>query len=71
MRVQELLNKFANDNFLITVDGWCEELSFREYENEKKQEYWKNLKNRKIASLAILTTNEQPELCISLEKESE
>lgn len=71
MRVQELLNKFSNDNFLITVDGWCEELSFREYENEKKQEYWKKFKNRKIASLAILTTNEQPELCISLEKESE
>lgn len=71
MRVQELLNKFSNDNFLITVDGWCEELSFCEYEDEKKQTYWEQFKNRKIASLAILTTNERPELCISLEKESE
>ena len=68
MRLQELLNKFTNEDFLITADGWCDELSFYEYENEKKEDYWKNYKNRKIKSLAIITTNEQPELCITLEK---
>ena len=69
MRVQELLNKFTNDSFMITCDGWCEELPFSEYDEEKKQDYWKKYKDRKIKSLAIITTNERPELCISLEEE--
>lgn len=67
MRLQELLNKFTNTNFLLTVDGWCEEMSFEEYEGEKKEEYWNKYKNKKIKSLAILTTNDMPELCITLE----
>ena len=67
MRLQELLNKFTNVNFLLTVDGWCDELSFYEYEDEKKQEYWKKYKDRKVKNLAILTTNELPELCVTLE----
>ena len=40
MRLQELLNKFTDSDFLVTVNGWCEEMPFGEYENEKKEEYW-------------------------------
>ena len=68
MRLQELLNKFTNEDFLVTVNDWCDELSFEEYEDEKKKEYWKKYKDRKVKSLAILTTNGRPELCIVLEK---
>lgn len=67
MKLQTFLNKFTNDDFLLTVDGWCEEMPFSEYINEKENcTYWKNYKNREIKSFAILTTNDRPELCISL-----
>lgn len=68
MRLQELLNKFTNEDFLLTVDGWCEELEFSSYEEEKKEDYWKKYKDRKVSSMAILTTNGRPELCIRLEE---
>ena len=67
MRLQELLNKFTNSDFLITVNGWCEELSFSEYEDEKKADYWMNYKDKKVKSMSILTTNFTPELCITIE----
>lgn len=66
MKLQTFLNKFTNDNFMITVDGWCDEMWFSEYENEKTMDYWKMFKDREIKSFAILTTNEKPELCIKL-----
>lgn len=66
MKLQNFLNKFTNDDFLLTVDGWCNELHFSEYENEKEEEYWKEYKDRKIESFSILTTNGLPELCIKL-----
>jgi len=69
MRLQEVLNKFTNSDFIITVDGWCDELDFSEYEEEKKQDYWKKYKDRKVKGMAILTTNGRPELCIRLEEE--
>ena len=69
MRVQELLNKFTTENFIITCDGWCDELPFSDYDEEKKQDYWIKYKDRKIKNLAIITTNEQPELCITLEND--
>lgn len=69
MKVQELLNKFTYSDFLLTCEGWCDELPFHKYEEEKKQEYWKKYKNRTIKSLAILTTNDRPELYIRLEDE--
>lgn len=66
MRLQEVLNKFSNTDFLITVNGWCDELPFGEYEDEKKMEYWKKYKNRKVRKMAILTTNGRPELVIQI-----
>lgn len=68
MRLQEVLNKFTNSDFRLTVNGWCDELSFYEYEEEKKQEYWKKYKDKKVVSMALLMTNERPELCISIEE---
>lgn len=69
MTLQTFLNKFTNNDFLITVNGWCDELHFSEYENEKQEDYWNKYKNRKIKSFALLTTNYMPELCIELEEE--
>jgi hypothetical protein len=68
MRLQEVLNKFSNNDFLLTVNGWCDELSFCEYEDEKKEEYWKKYKDKKVVSMALLMTNERPELCIKIEE---
>lgn len=66
MKLQTFLNKFTNDDFILTVDGWCDEMPFCEYSEEKKSNYWKNYKDREIESYAILTTNDRPELCIKL-----
>jgi hypothetical protein len=70
MRLQELLNKFTNTDFLITVNGWCDEMPFYEYEDEKKQDYWKKYKDRKVIGMSILTTNFQPELRIKIAPEA-
>ena len=68
MRLQELLDMFKNCEFLLTVNGLCEELSFYDYEDEKKEDYWEKYKDKKVKSMAILTTNEMPELCITIEE---
>lgn len=68
MRLQKILNKFTDTDFLITVNGWCDELPFHEYENEKKQEYWKKYKDKKVKGMSILITNGRPELCIEIKE---
>ncbi len=67
MRLQEVLNKFTNDDFLLTVNGLCDEMPFRRCEDEKKEEYWKKYKDKKVVHMAILETNGIPELCIDIE----
>lgn len=66
MKLQTFLNKCNNDDFILTVDGWCDEMPFSEYDEEKKMDYWKKYKDREIKSFAIFTTNDRPELCITL-----
>lgn len=66
MNLQTFLNKFTNNDFLLTVDGWCEEMPFCEYETEKNKDYWIKYKNRIIKSYSIILTNGNPELCIML-----
>lgn len=68
MRLQEVLNKFRNADFLLTVNGWCEKLDFCDYEDEKERNYWKDFKNKRVTDLALLTTNGRPELCITIEE---
>lgn len=68
MRLQEVLNKFNDTGFLLTVNGWCDEMPFYEYEQEKKEEYWKKYKDKKVISRSILTTNGEPELYITVEE---
>lgn len=67
MRLEELLDKFVSKGFSITVYGWCNEMPFYEYENEKKKDYWEKYKDKKVINMAILTTNGEPELCINVE----
>lgn len=66
MKLQTFLNKFTNDDFLLTVYGWCDEMPFSEYNEEKNMDYWKKYKNMEVKSFAILTTNDRPELCVKL-----
>ena len=67
MKLQEVLDKFFNSMFLITVDDWCCELPFSEYESEKKEPYWDEFKNKKVKAMSIIKTNSMPELVIRLE----
>jgi hypothetical protein len=67
MRLQEVLNKFSNSDFLLTVNGWCDELPFWEYPEEQKQAYWSKYKDKKVVGFSLHMTNEQPELCIRIE----
>ena len=48
MRLQEVLNKFTNTDFLLSVNGLCDEIPFDEYENEKKEDYWRKYKDRRV-----------------------
>ena len=68
MKLQEFLNKFTNDYFLLSVNGLCDELYFWEYEEMKLDDYWKDYKNKKIKGISILMTNDMPELCIEIEE---
>lgn len=69
MKLQEIINKFDNDSFLLTVDGLCEELRFSDIDDMKKHDYWKDYKNRKVKKMYIISTNYMPELCIKLEED--
>lgn len=67
MRLQEVLNKFNDTGFVITVKGLCDEMPFCEYEREKKEDYWKKYKDKKVLKMSILMTDGVPELCINIE----
>lgn len=66
MKLQTVLNKFTNNNFLITINGLCDEMPFIEYEELKKMNCWKYYKNCEVKSFAILLTNYRPELMIEI-----
>lgn len=68
MTLQSFLNKFSGGDFLLTVNGWCDELPFCEYEKEKQKEYWNKYKDKKVLSVALMTSNGKPELNIKIEK---
>lgn len=68
MKLVEVLEKFSNNDFLLSVNGWCSEMGFWEFEVEKEQGYWYKFKDKEVLSMSILSTNEMPELCITIEE---
>lgn len=65
MKLQELLNKISNTDFLLTVPCLCDKFDFYYYGDLKKS-YWKEYKDTKIKHFAILRTSNFPELFIIL-----
>lgn len=68
MRLVEVLDKFTNDDFLISVNGWCSEMGFWEYAVDKKDGFFYKFRNKEVLSMSLLITNEMPELCITIEE---
>lgn len=66
MKLQTVLNKFINNDFILTVNGLCDEMPFSEYLEMKQADYWKNYKNREVKDFAIILTNYKPELLITI-----
>ena len=67
MRLRDVLNKFTNSAWLLTINGVCDEW-YGGVEELKDQDYYKDYRDKKVISMAILTTNEMPELCITIEE---
>ena len=65
MKLQELLNKISNTDFLLTVPCLCDKFDFYYYGDLNKS-YWKEYKDTKIEHFAILRTSNFPELFIIL-----
>lgn len=66
MKLQKLLNKISNTDFLLTVPGLCDKFDFYYYGDLKKESYQKEYKDPKIEHFAILRTSNFPELFIIL-----
>ena len=67
MRLRDVLNKFTNSAWLLTINGVCDEW-YGDVEELKEQDYYKDYRDKKVISMAIITTNELPELCITIEE---
>lgn len=66
MRLRDVLNKFINRDFLLTINGVCDEW-YGGVEELKEEEYYKKYRDKKVISMAILSTNMTPELIIEIE----
>jgi len=69
MTLNDLLEKFTNASFLLTVSELCDEwyggvdeLLHDDYFSEMFEKY----RDREVKSIAILSTNFTPELCVKL-----
>ena len=67
MSLQDVLNKFTNSSFLLTINGVCDEW-YGGGEELKREDYYENQRDKEVIGLAILSTNMTPELCITIEK---
>lgn len=72
MKLSELIDKFSDSPFRVTVVGWCSHIPFSSYqfsdhEYDSKQIDWKNCKNRIVRSIEITTYNDLPEIIITLD----
>lgn len=66
MRLRDVLNKFTNSSFLLTINGVCDEW-YGGVEELKKEAYYKEYRDKTVKSMAILSTNDKPELIIRIE----
>lgn len=66
MRLRDILNKFTNSSWLLTINGVCDEW-YGGVEELKEEDYYKKYRDKKVLSMAILSTNEVPELMITIE----
>lgn len=66
MKLRDVLNKFTDSSFLLTINGVCDEW-YGGVEKLKGEDYYKNYRDKKVISMAILSTNELPELIIRIE----
>lgn len=66
MKLQELLDKIVNVNFLLTVDGFCDQLPFWRFDTQKEEFDWVYFKDRVVKNIQILEVDGMPELWISL-----
>ncbi len=64
--LESFLDSFTNFGFYITVPGWCYELAFSDYPDEKKKPYWYKYRNREISGISLIVTNGFPEIIIDL-----
>lgn len=67
MKLRDVLNKFSNSAFLLTINGVCDEW-YGGVEEIKNEPYYSKYKDKKVISMAILLTNETPELCVRIEE---
>lgn len=66
MKLRDILNKFTNSSWLLTINGVCDEW-YGGVEELKEEDYYKKYRDKKVLSMAILSTNEVPELIITIE----
>jgi hypothetical protein len=66
MKLNELLNKFHGEDFLLSIVGLCDEMPFSDYEIEKKQPYWKIYRDRNVTGICLTETNDTPELIVHI-----
>ena len=67
MKLKTFLNKFTNSDWLLTINGVCDEW-YGGVNELKKEEYYKKYKDKNVIGIAILLTNNMPELIIRLEE---
>ncbi len=66
MKLCDLLSMFTNSNFLLTIEGVCNEWYSGAELLQDEAEYRKHLDCR-VKTMAIICTNGDPELCLEIE----
>ena len=72
MKLYELIDKFSDSPFRVTVVGWCLHVPFSSYhfsdfEFKNKLIDWKNCNNKVVKSIEVTTYHDLPEIIITLD----
>lgn len=65
MKLESIVSKFINSDFLLTVNGICNEW-YGGIEELPGQDYYDEYKDCEVKSFSIITTNDVPELIIDI-----